>query len=399
MSTRCEILLPQNAGLNWVESLVWPEGSDDVSVGFAQATEHVEPVTLSMFSAALASSADRPWTWSQDRFGQYAYQIGLGHVLARHSLDGERSVGKLRIRGPARVPTHLEVHGEISPWKTRLPPPAFEMLTWLIDDLCANVFDHAGTRFGGFLTVSVNETRVRVAIADRGRGVVADLRQNRPGAAELDDVAAVTLAVDAPGVIGSTVGNNAGWGLKVARSLAASTGGAFWLYTGAVVARSSSSQPDVEVARVSGNWPGTAVSVVFDWRRVGDFQQSMAAIRHALQGQGPAYALLTFQRRLSDAKDLAVIEVSADDASMAFDRERARRLSALLRDALNRGRVAVDFSALKAITQGFAHSLLVDSFRQDGAGAAQRMVFVACTPQVTEMVRYAANFGLAADRR
>jgi anti-sigma regulatory factor (Ser/Thr protein kinase) len=269
-----------------------------------------------------------------------------------------------------------------------------------IEDLCRNVFHHAATNGeGAHVAASFDHVagRVRIGVADCGRGIARDIRDNLGD--EMTDAQAVRIAVE-PEVSGSAqLGLNRGVGLYIVRRLALAAKGAFWIRTGRVLVTASSISPEESVPHVrevTSEWRGTAVAVTFHAGNIDDYPSVMAAITADIEGQGPRFKEVQFFRQAPVQPGWTRVLVPPDVAKTALDRDRAFALAReQIVPALHSGDgVIVDFSNTKMATQAFCHALVVPVCISFGADVLRRLRFVACSSQVTAMIRTGIHYAL-----
>lgn len=360
-----------------------------------------EPVGLAMLSGWALHRRTRDWPLRVDDSlkSPFTWKSGLLAQLAgRPSPPAPKHVFGLSV-----FPTEHTLVNQIDDLMERLAIPdraTEEAVQQVIEDLCRNVFHHAATNGEGAHVAASFEPkagRVRIGVADCGRGIAEDMRQHR--GAELSDVHAVRMALE-PEVSGSGMPDrNRGVGLYVARRLALAARGAFWIRTGRtlVTASSVSFEDSIpSVTEVGTAWKGTALAVTFHTGNIGDYREAMSAIRDEIEGRGPRYAEVQFFQRADDLPGRVRFSVPPDVSKMALDRDRALSLA---RDqivpALRAGHeVILDFSDTKVATQAFCHSLVVPLCTDFGPGVLKRIQFVACSSQVSAMVRTGVHFAL-----
>ncbi|MSP91627.1 MAG: ATP-binding protein [Myxococcales bacterium] len=398
--------LPGTLGLSWLESAgasTWRWEPPVVSPRVVDAAEgglrFVEPVGAAMISAWAAhrAAAGIQFAVAANVRTPHGYAAGVLSRLAGHvatAVPGRPVV-------PAQV-VHSEAEfGTIGAAVERLTGSdenTAQAMIQCVEDLIRNVFHHAKTPHGAHWAASIDARQrlVRIGVADCGQGIAADIRASFVGGSELDDAAAVTVALE-PRVSGSEdPGRNMGVGLHVVRQLSLAGHGRFWLLTRRVRVLSSTDQPETfapRVETVEGDWQGTAVAVTLQLDAMPAVGEVLRRLRDEIEGRGPHHRSLQFFRRLG-AADAArtILAIAPDTGVMAYDRERALRVGredvTLL---LARGPVALTWDTTKVATQAFAYALLYPAVQAYGLTAFERLQFIGCSPQVTTVLRMVAS--------
>lgn len=360
-----------------------------------------EPVGLAMFSAWVARRRARGWPVRIDDTvkSPYAWKSGLIPLLAGRQLPlaGKHHLPPSVFESEHTMATKIDELME----GLAIPDGSTEQaVQHAIEDLCRNVFHHASTNGeGAHVAASFDPAagRVRIGIADCGKGIARDIRDNL--GAEMTDAQAVRIAVE-PEVSGSAQrGLNRGVGLYIVRRLALAAMGAFWIRTGRVLVTASSISPEEsipQVREVPAEWKGTAVAVTFHAGNIQDYPSVMASITADIEGQGPQFKDVQFFRQAPDQPGWARVLVPPDVATTALDRDRAFALAReQVAPALQSGDgVILDFSNTRIATQAFCHALVVPVCMSFGAGVLKRLHFVACSSQVTAMIRTGIHYAL-----
>lgn len=360
-----------------------------------------EPVGLAMLSAWAGRRRARSWPVRLDDSmkSPYAWKSGLLALLAgrRPPPAGKHHLPPSLFVNEGVVATQIDdlMDGLAIPDRS-----TEQAVQQAIEDLCRNVFHHASTNGeGAHVAASYDPAagRIRIGIADCGKGIARDIQENL--GRDLTDVQAVRIAVE-PEVSGSAqIGINRGVGLYVARRLALAAKGAFWIRTGRVLVTASALSPEdsiPKVREVPSEWKGTAVAVTFHAGNIQDYDSAMNAIKDDIEGRGPRYAEVQFFRQAPDRPGWTRWLVPPDVEKTALDRDRAFALATnQILPALNDGGgVILDFSNTKVATQAFCHALVVPVCMSFGPEVLKRLHFVACSTQVTAMIRTGVHYAL-----
>lgn len=144
-------------------------------------------------------------------------------------------------------------------------------LKWALSELTENVVFHANAPWGGVACAqSWRPGVVELAIADRGRGIPASLREN-PRHATLTDEEALMAAVVRH--ISGLEDTARGLGLWLVSQMVEVNGGQLEVRCGA--RRLSQSGPLCTVGQTRAVWPGTLVVVTLDKRRPMDIRATL----------------------------------------------------------------------------------------------------------------------------
>jgi hypothetical protein len=151
---RLEHLLNGPGALGWL----WDTEAEAIRVRAARPIEHIQPAMMASLAAWAA--------WQRERRGRrvlldpslqvpYAWDVGLLSALAGR-FDGTRktswSLPVLRIRTMAEQQTALRRLAEIL-HRIR-DHDAFDAVTYCLSEMVRNVFEHAATSLGAFVSAS-----------------------------------------------------------------------------------------------------------------------------------------------------------------------------------------------------------------------------------------------------
>jgi len=383
------------------EGWLWDAAGEVTVRAGAGPLSWAEPVGLAMLSAWICRRRARSWPVRLDDTlkSPYAWKSGLLAALA-----GKKPPPAGKHHFPLSVfVNESSAAPQIDDLMEGLGIPdqsTVQAVQHAIEDLCRNVFHHASTNGEGAHVAASYDPgsgRVRIGIADCGKGIARDMRDNRGD--ELSDSQAVRMALE-PEVSGSEQpGLNRGVGLYVVRRLALAAKGAFWIRTGGVLVTASSLSLEDSIPQVRdlpSEWKGTAVAATFHAENIQDFAGVMTAIRDEVEGRGPRFAEIQFFRQAEDQPGRLRIPVPPDVGSMALDRNRAYALAKdQIVPALQAGGDAIlDFSTTKVATQAFCHALVVPVCMSFGAEVLKHLHFVACSSQVRAMIRTGIHYAL-----
>jgi len=283
-----------------------------------------------------------------------------------------------------------------------LPPAAERVAVHCLSDLADNVFHHSSaSNKGAFCAIAFDRRtgRVRLAVADCGRGIPGSMRPNYE---ELDDEALLKLALE-PEVssVSARDGVNRGVGLYVVRRLALAASGAFCAATQGLSVQASARSPSTfapSISRSARGWRGTAIGVTFAAGGA-DFQGSLDAIRDEIEGRGPKYSDIHFFKRSERADDWVHVEIGCDRGKFALSRDRALAIAEENAPRLAAGaKIELDFTGIAKATQAFCHALLVTLLRSGGDDALSRLRFIGCSRHTQAPIRFAANFVTREDK-
>lgn len=145
-----------------------------------------------------------------------------------------------------------------------------------LDEVTENVVHHADAEHGFAAAQAWPKTKeFEIGIVDLGRGVKASLTQNPVYADIVDDVSAVTTALDAR--VTSTPARNAGIGLYITKMLLAANGGSFLVRSGNAAVYSGA----VDEARIeTATLPGTLVALRASTDRPLDINAIYTQLQH-----------------------------------------------------------------------------------------------------------------------
>jgi len=220
----------------------WDLRDEELTVASSAPLKLIEPVALSMLSAWGEFHRTRLNNTLQidpSTRGSYAYKVGLLSVIAGHE-----AVSRLPgIAAPVVLFFESDLRTGLDDTLSllRIAHSLTEgVLEHCLEDLCRNVFHHAKTHGGGaHVSASYHKKtrRVQLGVADCGCGIARDIKDHFGD--DLNDVEAVTAALE-PKVSGSrTPGMNMGVGLYVIRRLVLAARGTLWIHTGDVLAEAS----------------------------------------------------------------------------------------------------------------------------------------------------------------
>jgi hypothetical protein len=277
-------------------------------------------------------------------------------------------------------------------------PRAVEIAHYCLSDLTQNVFDHACTgEQGAFCAVSFDErsTRVRLAVADCGRGVPTTIKHHYVG--DLNDQDSLLLALE-PEFSGQSArdGVNRGVGLYFVRRLALAANGAFCVLTEDLSGQASTRSPsdfNPKIFSLSHRWQGTAVAVTFIAEGA-DYSGPMQAIKDEIEGRGPQYADIRFFKKSARSPDWHLVRIDCDRGKFAMDRGRAIALAQdQVLPLLQRGaKVELDFTGIAKATQSFCHALIVPLIRDGGDDVLARLHFIGCSARTRSPICFAVSY-------
>jgi hypothetical protein len=292
----------------------------------------------------------------------------------------------------AQISSEYELAAE-APWRTALESATEqddaqqEILLHCIEDVTRNVFHHAGGGARGAHLAwhrqqSANRTTWRVAVADTGKGIVADIRESLKR--ELQPAEALELAMSQSVSGSKQPGQNRGVGLYVVRNVALRIGGELRIWTGELLLEATTKSPETShgvVATVANHWPGTLVEFVLrfdnDLRRSRDLIREVVAelddpteverlpiaffgtVTPAQNAARNASKRATGKRAAVEADDVRAIAEGGH--KIAVDRVAAGHIGADCVNYLseNPGRtLKLDFSAVTTISDAYAYALL-----------------------------------------
>jgi hypothetical protein len=357
-----------------------------------------EPIAIAMLGA---------WATYQREFGReividdtlrspIAFGSGLLSALAGRSSGGAERAHSLFFR----LVSERETQEKLTEFVERVVkrPQALELVQYCLSDLARNVFDHAGTgKQGAFCAVSYDkrDSRVRLAVADCGRGVPATMKPHYVG--DLDDQASLLLALESE-VSGASAqdGVNRGVGLYFVRRLALAANGGFCAITEGVSAKASSrSSSDFapQISSLPHRWQGTAIAVTF-LAEGAYYSGPMEALKNEIEGHGPKYADILFFKTSTNPPDWLRVEVATDKGKFAMDRERAITLAHdQVLPLLQQGaKVELDFTGVAKATQAFCHALIVPLLREGGNDVLARLHFVGCSTATRSPICFAVSY-------
>ena len=281
--------------------------------------------------------------------------------------------------------------------RMNLPDHAERVAVHCLSDLADNVFHHASTRGqGAFCSIAFDREsrRVRLAVADCGRGIPASIKPNYDGA--LDDETSLRLALE-PEFSGMSARPevNRGVGLYVVRRLALAANGAFCAVTEGLSVRASALSPSAFIPSIfksKRRWQGTTVAVTFIADGA-DFDGPMAAIRHEIEGCGPKYKDIQFFKKSEPTDGWTCVKIGCDRGKFAVSRERALAIAEKNAPLLAAGaKLELDFTGIVQATQAFCHALLVTLLSHGGDRVLERLRFVGCSRHNHAPIRFAVNF-------
>lgn len=361
---------------------------------------YVEPIAIALLAAwtRSARTAGREVVLDDSLKSPVAYQSGLLAALAGRDAGGTTLGRYLRLSDTQNLDSST-----IDLAESAIPvqhPAARAVANYCLSELARNVFDHARVTAQGAacaLSYDSKSRRVRLAVADAGRGIPATIRDHYHG--DLDDRESLMLALE-PEFSGDSARDdeNRGVGLYFARRLALAANGAFTVITGDLVARASAKNPDSlapAIERLSWSWEGTAVAITFVAAEAA-YEGPMAAIRDEIEGRGPRYSDIAFFSGQPADSDWPVVTVVPDKGALAINRDRAAAIAReqilpLLRDGNN---VAIQLRGVGHATQAFCHALTMPLLRYGGEPVLSRLRFLGCAAAVKGPIRFAISHGL-----
>ena len=296
-----------------------------------------------------------------------AWQSGLLSALAGRAQGQSFSV----------VKSEYELESE-APWRAALEKATQQddaqqdILLHCIEDVTRNVFHHAGGGARGAHLAwsreqSATRSTWRVAVADTGKGIVADIRESLKR--ELQPVEALELAMSQSVSGSKQPGQNRGVGLYVVRNVALRIGGELRIWTGGLLLEATTKNPTTShgvVTAVPNHWPGTLVEFVLrfdnDVRRGRDLvREVVAELDDPTEVERLPIAFFgSVITAKSDAAD-RVVHIAEGGHKIAVDRVAAGRVGAdcgrFLADHPGQT-LKLDFSAVVTISDAYAYALL-----------------------------------------
>jgi len=402
--------LPPALNLEWCtgafSTKLWPEAPCTFDVKAEAAPEYAGPLAQALVAAwgAWCRSHEATVRIDDSVKSRYAWRSGLLSGLAGR-LDRWEAVGPdwLRAHVMSEAQIKAVVGRVIGVFRAR-STDAGDAVSYFLSELLRNVFEHSGSLHGALVTAGrFTSGRATLAVVDLGMTVPAHVRRRWPlsdGNREVDDEAALRVALE-PLVSGShDRDRNAGLGLYMTRRISTLMGGRFWLTSGSLRAVAEPSgeagaRAAPEIVHTATRWPGTAVAVTFNAEQ-GRFSIELSAAQQELAGGTLGPRLDVFCKKAP--RGAAVIRVPPDAGSLAQDKVAAARI----RDeeiaplvAESEAVIALDLRGVTLTTQSFVHALLAAPLRRLGPGAvAKRLRFVAADTQVKQVIRIVLGYVL-----
>jgi anti-sigma regulatory factor (Ser/Thr protein kinase) len=347
--------------LNWV----WDCQDPEIEVSAVAPIEHMEPPALVAFAAWAAhqrvngrrirvlDSVRSPYTW---RYGLLSALTGLpgSSEMATRFLPPTQILSEATIAEVLNRAVHAL---GLSALGVRTS------ITWAMSEALRNVFEHANSPTGAFLSASFFPARDRVsfAVADTGVGVPRTIR--RQYGASLTDAQANETAVQlktsgaprSPKYGGSV--KNAGVGLFYLRSMSARSAGLFALLSESAFVRGTVDNSLPEIAETQARWNGTVVTVSLSAARAEDALHAVRVLLTRGLSAQPKKQLVGFGDPPSGSE---IVRFAPTAAGVIENKEEANRArEEVLLPAIAAGRrVGIDLRLGQAATHSFVHALL-----------------------------------------
>lgn len=238
-----QIHLPNSAWLGNIDSFLRkfdPSGPGELRVTANPKWISVHPIVLTMIAALGQSVPHENLAFEilEAKSKHYFERMGLFRVLGLHSgisITEHDSSGRF-------IPlTQIQTSAALSHFISdmipllHLAPIHAEPICYIVSELVRNVLEHSDSKSGAFVAAQYypNTNTIRIGISDVGVGITKTIRHSHHA---LDDSQAIRLALT-PGITGTTkreggTEQNAGAGLFFVKSIAATNGDFFGIYSG-----------------------------------------------------------------------------------------------------------------------------------------------------------------------
>lgn len=368
--------------------------------------QFIEPWALALFTSyALGLRAQQQVSVDvkldpENPCNQYIEQMGLRACLRGESTSDDwdssaQNTGLHIIRTNADV---TKFYRSTSRLGGEIGRQTLDALGYAMAELARNVVQHSGSLGGGVAIAQRFPDRkaIQIAIADTGRGILGALNKNYP---ELrTDLEALKLAL-LPHVSGAASAggdnvsvDNAGLGLFFSKEIAWRSNGSFWVASKSALLGIQDEDIDARnrVYRHIESWPGTLVTIDIPEDGVKDFSEFLRICRElaerARQLSGPAG--LDFLQKIPELDEVEVIRV----AEFLEDVDAAARIrdGKIIPTVRRGGKLAIDFSDVRFVTQSFIHAMLHEALREPGA--LVRISLVNCSRSTREAIQAVAAY-------
>ena len=238
-----KIHLPNSAFLGNIDPFFRnfdPKDSTELHITSNKNWVSVHPLVLSMIAALGSSVSPQKVQFEiiEAKSKHYFERMGLfkilkldsGIVMNHHDPSG-RFVPLTQIKNSSELSSFIT---EMIPL-LHLSPEHAEPICYIVSELVRNVLEHADAELGAFVAAQYYQksNTIRIGICDTGVGIKKTMSKSHR---VLDDKSAIHLALT-PGITGTTAKEggteqNAGAGLFFVKSIAATNGDFFGIYSG-----------------------------------------------------------------------------------------------------------------------------------------------------------------------